>query len=563
MNRKQLIRKYLEFFGSKKHKVIANSSLIPENDPTVLFTTAGMHSLVPYLLGEPHPSGKRLCNVQKCIRTGDIEEVVGDSTHHTFFEMLGNWSLGDYWKKEAIEYSFEFLTKILKIPKEKISITCFKGNKDAQKDKESEEIWKGLGITKIKFLEKKDNWWGPAGKTGPCGPDTEIFVNDIEIWNNVFLQYEKDAKENYNLTKQKNIDTGMGVERTVAMLQGYDDNYLTDCFKPIIEKIEKISGKKYSEYKKEMRIIADHLKAAVFIIAEGITPGNSEQSYVLRRLIRRAIFYGKQIGLENFAPQIAEQVFKIYDDYQGLKSNKKIILQEIEKEEIRFGLTLENGLNKFKKCVKENRNLCGKEAFLLYQSFGFPIEMIIEECKKNNIKFNLKNFEIEQKKHQELSRTATAGKFKSGLADNSEATTKLHTAAHLLLASLRQVLKNENIMQKGSNITAERLRLDFSFPRKLSEKEIQDVEDLVNAQVQKSCEVIREEMSLEQAKNKGALGAFEKKYGEKVSVYSVGNFSKEICAGPHVKNTCELGHFKIIKEESSSSGVRRIRAVLE
>jgi len=562
MNRKQLIRKYLEFFESKKHKVIANSSLIPENDPTVLFTTAGMHPLVPYLLGEPHPLGKRLCNAQRCIRTGDIEEV-GDSTHHTFFEMLGNWSLGDYWKKEAIEYSFEFLTKILKIPKEKIAVTCFKGDKDASKDKESAETWKEIGIDKIKFLGKKDNWWGPAGNTGPCGPDTEIFINNIEIWNNVFMQYEKDSKGNYNLTKQKNIDTGMGVERTVAMLQGYDDNYLTDCFKPIIEKIEKISGKKYSEYKKEMRIIADHLKAAVFIIAEGITPGNSEQSYVLRRLIRRAIFYGKQIGLENFAPQIAEQVFKIYDDYQGLKSNKKIILQEIEKEEIRFGLTLENGLNKFKKCVKENRNLCGKEAFLLYQSFGFPIEMIIEECKKNNIKFNLKNFEIEQKKHQELSRTATAGKFKSGLADNSEATTKLHTAAHLLLASLRQVLKNENIMQKGSNITAERLRLDFSFPRKLSEKEIQDVEDLVNAQVQKSCEVIREEMSLEQAKNKGALGAFEKKYGEKVSVYSVGNFSKEICAGPHVKNTCELGHFKIIKEESSSSGVRRIRAVLE
>jgi len=562
MNRKQLIRKYLEFFESKKHKVIANSSLIPENDPTVLFTTAGMHPLVPYLLGEPHPLGKRLCNAQRCIRTGDIEEV-GDSTHHTFFEMLGNWSLGDYWKKEAIEYSFEFLTKILKIPKEKIAVTCFKGDKDASKDKESAETWKEIGIDKIKFLGKKDNWWGPAGNTGPCGPDTEIFINNIEIWNNVFMQYEKDSKGNYNLTKQKNIDTGMGVERTVAMLQGYDDNYLTDCFKPIIEKIEKISGKKYSEYKKEMRIIADHLKAAVFIIAEGITPGNSEQSYVLRRLIRRAIFYGKQIGLENFAPQIAEQVFKIYDDYQGLKSNKKIILQEIEKEEIRFGLTLENGLNKFKKCVKENRNLCGKEAFLLYQSFGFPIEMIIEECKKNNIKFNLKNFEIEQKKHQELSRTATAGKFKSGLADNSEATTKLHTAAHLLLASLRQVLKNENIMQKGSNITAERLRLDFSFPRKLSEKEIQDVEDLVNAQVQKSCEVIREEMSLEQAKNKGALGAFEKKYREKVSVYSVGNFSKEICAGPHVKNTCELGHFKITKEESSSSGVRRIRGVLE
>ncbi|MBU1129297.1 MAG: alanine--tRNA ligase [Nanoarchaeota archaeon] len=562
MNRKQLIKKYLEFFESKKHKVIANSSLIPENDPTVLFTTAGMHPLVPYLLGEPHPLGKRLCNVQRCIRTQDID-AIGDNYHHTFFEMLGNWSLGDYWKKESINWSLDFLTKVLKIQKEKISVTCFKGDNKIPKDSEAEKIWKDLGITKIKFLEKKDNWWGPAGNTGPCGPDTEIFVNDVEIWNNVFMQYEKDSKGKYNLAKQKNIDTGMGVERTVTMLQGYDDNYLTDCFKSLIEKIEKISGKKYEQNQKEMRIIADHLKAAVFIIAEGITPGNSEQSYVLRRLIRRAVFYGEKLGLQNFTKEISEQVFKIYDDYPELKSNKKIILQEIEKEEVRFGLTLENGLNKFKKCVKENKSLCGKEAFLLYQSFGFPVEMIIEECKKNNIKFNLKNFEIEQKKHQELSRTATAGKFKSGLADNSEATTKLHTAAHLLLASLRQILKNENIMQKGSNITAERLRLDFSFPRKLSEKEIQDIEDLVNAQVQKSCEVAREEMSPEQAKNKGALGAFEKKYGKKVSVYSVGNFSKEICAGPHVKNTCELGHFKIIKEESSSSGVRRIRAVLE
>ena len=580
MNRKQLIKKYLEFFQSKNHKEIQNSSLIPENDPTVLFTTAGMHPLVPFLLGQPHPLGKRLVNVQKCIRTGDIEEV-GDTTHHTFFEQLGNWSLGDYWKKESIEMTFEFLTQILKIPLEKLAASVFEGDKNSQKDMESYQALISIGLPKekIAILNKEENWWGPAGKTGPCGPDSEIFYwkssepvpkkfdpNDkrwTELGNNVFLEYNQNEKKKFEYLKQKNVDFGGGVERFLLVLENTEDAYMTSSFKPLIEKIEKISGKKYSEYKKEMRIIADHLKAAVFIVGEGITPGNSEQSYVLRRLIRRAIFYGKKICLENFAPQIAEEVFKIYDDYSKLKTNKKVILQEIEKEEFRFGLTLEKGLNKFKKCVKENKNLCGKEAFLLYQSFGFPIEMIIEECEKNNIKFNKKNFEIEQKKHQELSRTATVGKFKSGLADNSESTTKLHTAAHLLLASLRTILKNNEIMQKGSNITAERLRLDFSFSRKLSEKEIQDIEDLVNAQIQKSCEVIREEMSPEKAKSKGALGAFEKKYGEQVSVYSIGNFSKEICAGPHVKNTYELGHFKIIKEESSSSGVRRIRAVLE
>ena len=417
INRKELIEKYLEFFKSKNHKEIQNSSLIPENDPTVLFTTAGMHPLVPYLLGQPHPLGKRLCNVQRCIRTGDIEEV-GDATHHTFFEMLGNWSLGSYFKKEAIEYSFEFLTKILKIPKEKISVTCFEGNKDAPKDEESAKIWKSIGIKKIKFLPKENNWWGPAGKTGPCGPDTEMFVNDVEIWNDVFMQYNKKEDGKYLPLSQKNVDTGMGVERTIAILNNLDDNYLTDCFLPIIEKIEEISEKKYGKDKtvtKAMRIIADHIKAAVFIIADGITPSNTEQGYVLRRLIRRAVRYGTELKIKNFTDKIAEPVFEIYEqDYAKLKENKKLILEELKKEEKKFQQTLEKGINKFKK-FSLNKKLSGKEAFLLYQSYGFPVEMIEEECKKNKINFNKKDFEKEQKKHQELSRTATQGKFKSGL----------------------------------------------------------------------------------------------------------------------------------------------------
>jgi alanyl-tRNA synthetase len=565
ITRKELIKKYIDFFKSKNHKEIPNSSLIPENDPTVLFTTAGMHPLVPYLLGQPHPLGKRLCNVQRCIRTGDIEEV-GDETHHTFFEMLGNWSLGDYWKKEAIKYSLEFLTKVLKIPKEKISVTCFKGDKNIPKDKESENVWKSLGIKKIKFLGKKENWWGPAGNTGPCGPDTEVFVNNVEIWNaGVFMQYNKTSKGKFELLKQKNIDTGMGVERTIAILNGLNDNYLTECFKPIIEKIEELSGKKYNKNKdetKSMRIIADHIKASVFIIADGIVPSNMEQGYVLRRLIRRAIRYGQQLGIRNFTRIVAEGVFEIYNDYSELTKNKKIILDELKKEEEKFSLTLEKGMNQFRK-FSSDKKLSGKETFLLYQSYGFPLEIIEEECKKNKIEFKRKDFEKEFQKHQKLSRTATAGKFKSGLADQSEKTTKLHTATHLLLAALRIILDDENIMQKGSNITAERLRLDFNFPRKLTKEEIKKVEDLVNAQIQKSCEIIRQEMSPAEAKKKGAVGVFDKKYGKKVSVYTIEDFSKEICAGPHVKNTCEIGHFKITKEESSSAGVRRIKAVVE
>jgi alanyl-tRNA synthetase len=691
ITRKELIKKYIEFFKSKDHKEIPNSSLIPENDPTVLFTTAGMHPLVPFLLGQKHPLGKRLVNVQKCIRTGDIEEV-GDEVHHTFFEMLGQWSLGDYWKKEAIEFAYDFLTKEIKVSKEKISVTCFKGDKDAPKDTESEEIWQSLGIKKIKFLPKEDNWWGPAGKTGPCGPDTEVFVNNVEIWNcGVFMEYIKDKRlilvdgmdcvydedfkineellkiinnfnthtiltvngfreKGYNLiksqstgydtnwkafsleeekikkenpeyfntllkrfnlvpeeviyfdhdknsiktaeklgilskhytdinsikkfiednlwvfipAKQKNIDTGMGVERTIALLNNLNDNYLTECFKPLINKIESISGKKYESNKKEFRIIADHMKAAVFILSDGITPSNTEQGYVLRRLIRRSIRYGQSLGIkENFTSKLVDSVIKIYPEYTELNENKNNIVTELDREENKFRQTLERGINIFERITQGKNGISCKDSFLLYQSYGFPVEMIEEECKARKIKFSRAEFEGECKIHQELSRTAAAGKFKSGLADNSEETTRLHTTAHLLLAAIRKILKDPSIHQKGSNITAERLRFDFNFPRKLTDEEIREIEDEVNSNIKKGCQVIREEMPLEEAKKKGISGVFEHKYGEIVSIYTIGECSKEICAGPHVKNTCDLGKFKIVKEESSSSGVRRIKGILE
>jgi len=576
ISRKELIGKYLDFFKSKGHKEIPSASLIPENDPTVLFTTAGMHPLVPYLLGQKHPLGKRICNVQKCIRTGDIEEV-GDEVHHTFFEMMGNWSLGDYFKKEAIEYTFEFHKKILKIPIENYAVTVFAGNKNIKKDEESFKVWERLGIPRERIALLDDNFWGPAGKTGPCGPDTEMFYwtgkektpkkfnpkdkNWVEIGNDVLMEFNKTGEGKFIPLIQKNIDFGGGVERNLAVLNGLDDNYLTDCFLPIIESIEEMSEKKYNKNKKAMRIIADHIKAAAFIIADGILPSNTEQGYIVRRLIRRAIKYGNEIEMKNFVAEVAKAVLEIYDDYAELKENKRIILEELEKEEKKFQLTLEKGISQFNKFAS-NKKISGTEAFLLYQSFGFPLELIEEECKKSKIKFDKKEFEVELAKHQELSRTATQGKFKSGLADQSEKTTRLHTATHLLLSSLRIVLDDENIMQKGSNITSERLRLDFNFSRKLTSEEIKKVEDLVNAQIQKSCEVRREEMSPAEAKKKGAIGVFEKKYGEKVSVYTVEDFSKEICAGPHVKNTCEIGHFSITKEEGSSAGIRRIKAMI-
>ena len=584
MNRKQLIKKYIEFFKSKDHKEIQNSSTVPENDPTVLFTTAGMHPLVPFLLGEKHPQGKRLVNVQRCIRTGDIDEV-GNTTHHTLFEMLGNWSLGDYFKKEAIEYSFEFLTKDLGIPLERFAVSVFKGDKDAPKDEEAAEIWKSLGISKdrIAFLSKEDNWWGPAGETGPCGPDTEMFywkLNDkpapkvfdpedknwVEIWNDVLMQYNKGKDGKYDEAKQKNIDTGMGVERIITILNGLEDNYQASMWQPLIKKIESISKKDYKGNEKEMRIIADHVKAATFIIADGIVPGNAEQGYVLRRLIRRAIRNLRKIEVPilemDATVEIAKEVIKIYDDYDILKNNKDKILHELKSEEDKFQKTLDKGLKEFEKMCKDNK-IDAKESFLLYQSYGFPIEVIKELADEKGIKVDEKGFQKELDKHQELSRTSSAGKFKSGLADNSEATQKLHTACHMLNQALREVLKDKNIFQKGSNITPERLRFDFNFDRKLTDEEKKAIEDLINEKIKENIPVVVEELTVDEAKKQGAQGVFDSKYGEKVKVYSIGDFSKEICAGPHIDNTSEMGTFKIKKEESSSAGVRRIKAVLE
>jgi len=591
MDRKQLIREYVGFFKSNNHSEIKNSSLIPENDPTVLFTTAGMHPLVPFLLGESHPQGKRLVNVQRCVRTGDIDKV-GDAVHHTFFEMLGNWSLGDYFKEDAIGYSFEFLTKILKMPKEKIAVSVFGGDKkfpQVPKDEEAAKIWESLGIPseRIAFLPSEDNWWGPAGITGPCGPCTEMFYwkpNNVpapkkfdpkderwvEIWNDVLMQYNKNNKGNYAEAKQKNVDTGMGVERTVAVLNGLEDNYLADMWKPIIERIEEISGRPYEENKREMRIIADHIKAAVFIIADGVVPGNAEKGYVLRRLIRRAVRNLRKIGVPilemDATAEVAKEVIKIYDDYKVLQDSKRKILEELKKEEDRFQKTLDKGLREFEKMSKDKK-IGAKESFLLYQSYGFPIEMIRELAEEKGIAVDEKGFEKELSKHQELSRTASAGKFKSGLADNSEATKKLHTACHLLNEALRIVLDKPDLHQRGSNITPERLRFDFNFDRKLTPEEIKKVEDLVNLKIKSNLPVSCSTMPVEKAKRSGAKGVFDSKYGEKVRVYSIGaigeEFSKEICAGPHVNNTSELGKFKIIKEQSSSAGVRRIKAILE
>jgi alanyl-tRNA synthetase len=587
MDRQQLTRSYIEFFKSKNHKQIPNASLIPENDPTVLFTTAGMHPLVPYLLGEKHPQGKRLVDVQKCIRTGDIDDV-GDASHHTFFEMLGNWSLGDYWKKEAIEYSYEFLTKHLKIDKEKISVTCFEGDKDAPKDSESEKAWLSAGIPKerIYFLGKKDNWWGPAGQTGPCGPDSEMFLDTgkekcskkcqpgcscgkyVEIWNDVFMEYNKTKEGKFEKLKQQNVDTGMGVERTVALLKGHSDDYMTDSFKPSIEEIEKISKKKYDqEHKKSMRIIADHIRAAVFILGEDkhVKPSNVEHGYVLRRLIRRAVRHGRLLDIkENFTHRIAEKVIANYkEDYHYLEKNKEFIITELKNEEEKFSNTLEKGLKQFERIKNKmkGKEFSAKDAFDLYQSFGLPIEVTKELAKEAGLEIG-EGFEEEFKKHQELSRTGSEKKFKSGLADASEDTVKLHTATHMLNQALRNVFKKD-IHQLGSNITPERLRFDFNFDRKLTDEELKKVEDDVNKKIKEGLKIEKIETTLDEAKKMGAQAMFTDKYGEKISVYKIGGYSIEVCTGPHVQNTKELGHFKIVKEEAVSAGVRRIKAILE
>lgn len=587
--RQNLIKAYIEFFKKHGHREIPSSSLIPENDPTVLFTTAGMHPLVPFLLGQKHPLGKRLVNVQKCIRTGDIEEV-GDSCHHTFFEMLGNWSLGDYWKKEAISLTYEFHTKVLKIPKENYAVSVFSGDKDAPKDEESASIWLSLGIPKERIisLPKKDNWWGPAGETGPCGPCTEMFYwknpqkpapkvfnpddeNWVEIGNDVLMQYVKDKSGKYLLAPQKNIDFGGGVERTLAILNNLEDNYQTSILSPIIAEIESISGKKYGSNESEtkaMRIVADHLRAATFILGDerAINPSNTGQGYVLRRLIRRAIRYGKLLGIKDFfTVKVAKAILPVYPDYQELHRNHKFIMQELELEETRFTETLEKGMKELAKYGKDGI-ITGKEAFLLFQSFGFPIEMTQELANEKGLKVDSEEYNAEFQKHQDLSRTASAGTFKSGLADNSETTKKLHTATHLLNEALKAVLNNKDIKQKGSNITPERLRFDFNFPRKLTSEELKQVESLVNEKIKAALPVEREEVLLKDALSSGAQAEFGAKYPELVSIYTIGSgkwFSKEICTGPHVNNTSELGHFKILKEESVAAGIRRIKAILD
>jgi len=584
MTAKELRKKYLEFFAGKGHAIIPSAPLVPENDPTVLFTTAGMHPLVPYLMGENHPGGKRVANAQKCIRTGDIDEV-GDATHHTFFEMLGNWSFGDYFKEEALTWSYEFLTspEWLGLDKNRLTCSVFEGDEDAPFDSDAHDIWTKLGMPekRIARLPKKNNWWGPAGTTGPCGPDSEMFYwtgnpdevpesfNDdhnswVEIWNDVFMEYNKNPEGKFEKLAQKNVDTGMGLMRVLAALNGLDDNYRTELFWPIIEKIQEISGKKYDntdEIKRSMRIIADHVKASVFIIADGVTPSNTERGYILRRLIRRAIRRGHALGVKSdFTVEIARVVQEIYGDVYPEVLGENII-NVLQEEEEKFRKTLENGLREFDKI--SNSDISGIDAFNLYQTYGFPIEMTKELAQEKGFDVDEDRFKEQLIKHQDLSRTASAGMFKGGLADVKEETTALHTVAHLMLAGLRKVL-GSHIHQKGSNINGERVRFDFSHPDKLTDEQKKAVEDFVNEAIQAKVPVVMEELTLDEAKEHGAEGAFEHKYGEKVKVYTIGEYSKEICGGPHVENTGGIkGTFKIKKEESSSSGVRRIKAVVE
>jgi len=591
---KELRQKYLEFFKSKGHKVIPSASLVPENDPTALFISAGMQPLVPYLMGESHPEGKRLTSVQKCVRTGDIDEV-GDNSHVTFLEMLGNWSLGDYFKEESIEMSFEFLTskKYLGLPKEKLAVTVFKGDEEIQKDNESVDFWKSVGLSgdRIGYLGKEDNWWPEGGKNpGPQGPDTEIFYfvgegdippeksnpetdekNWMEIWNNVFMQFNKTKELKLEPLKQKNVDTGMGLERTVAVINGFKDVYEIDTIKPIIEKVEEISGKKYdSETKLSFRVIADHIRTATMIMGDsnGVSPSNVDQGYIVRRLIRRAIRHGKTLGInEVFCFKIAEVVIEqMKDAYPEVKENQDFIINQLTLEEEKFRKTLEKGIKHFNTTTSQHNNtvkkITAEEAFNLYQSYGFPIEMITELAKDKGLEVDVNGFEEEMKKHQDLSRTGAEKKFKGGMADTGDESKKLHTATHLLHTALRKVL-GDHVEQKGSNITADRLRFDFSHPEKLTDKEKEKVEGLVNAVIDQAVPIIQEEMTVEEAKAEGAIGLFGDKYGSKVKVYTIGEFSKEICGGPHMANTSELGHFKIKKEKASSAGIRRIKAVLK
>ena len=645
----QLREMFQKFMESKGHHRIQSASVIPENDPTVLFTTAGMHPLVPYLMGTPHPAGTRLTDVQKCIRTGDIDDV-GDPSHLTFFEMLGNWSLGDYFKKEAISWSWEFLTspEYLGLDKDKLAFTVFEGDEDCPRDVESHDLWRSMGVAEdhIFYLPKEHNWWGPAGITGPCGPDTEMFiiVKDpcgpdcspackcgayLEIWNDVFMQYNKQQDGSFLPLVKKNVDTGMGLERTICVLNGKKSVYETDLFERILGRIEELSGKKYQandEHSKAFRIIADHMRTSTFILGDdrGVSPSNTDQGYILRRLIRRAVRYGMQLGMpEGFTAEVAQVIIDQYKDvYPELTRNSAFVLEQLKLEETRFARTLKQGEKEFDKVYNNALNtkalldsilaagdkaafarelaqqkklrpspdmmpiidaanagdeaalvaalqarmatldtLDGRSAFKLYDTYGFPIEMTRELAAEKGLKVDEEDFAERFKKHQELSHQGADQKFKGGLADHSEETAKLHTATHLLHAALRKVLGDE-VAQKGSNITAERLRFDFSFGRKVTKEELDEVEKLVNEAIAAKAPVVCEEMTVPEAKEKGAIGLFESKYGEKVRTYKMGEYSFEICGGPHAENTGDLGSFKILKEESSSAGVRRIKAVI-
>ncbi len=611
--------KYLAFFKEKGHTIIPSASLFPENDPTVLFTTAGMHPLVPYLLGEKHPGGVRLANSQKCLRTDDIDEV-GDNRHLTFFEMLGNWSLGDYFKRESIEWAFEFLTdeSQLALDPKRIYVTVFAGDSDAPRDEESINIWQAQfevkGVVaemgeagkdepttentgaRIYVYPKDKNWWGPAGLTGPCGPDTEIFYDTgiahnsaygkichpncdcgrfVEIWNNVFMEYFKDENGSFRPLEQKNVDTGMGLERIAAVMQNVPTVFDTEIFQNLFTKIEKLSGKKYGEIPdadRSFRIITDHIRAATFVIGDqkGIGPSNVGQGYIVRRLIRRAIREARRIGItEPFAKGLAEAVVGEFGmHYKELEDNLARVISEMEGEEVKFAKTLEKGMKELEK-ILHGRALTGKDAFILFSTYGFPLELTEEILREHGKRVDHDEFEKEFKKHQELSRTASAGAFKGGLADDSAETTRLHTATHLLHRALKNVL-GDHIEQKGSNITPERLRFDFSHPEKMTPEQIAEVERQVNEAIEKNLPVSVRELTTEEAKEAGAIGYFDDKYaqlGGKIKVYFVGDeeqgyFSKEICGGPHVERIGELGGFKITKEQSASAGIRRIKATV-
>jgi len=587
MNTDKLRETYQQFFEKRSHKRIRSAPLLPENDPTVLFTTAGMHPLVPFLLGEPHPLGKRLVDVQKCVRTNDIDEV-GDVSHLTFFEMLGNWSLGDYFKRESLAWSYEFLTQELSIDPGRLAVTVFAGDSDAPRDDESAAIWRSLGIPseRVLFYPKEDNWWGPAGATGPCGPDSEMFYDTgrpdhagcrpgcacgkwFEIWNNVFMEYNKTADGRFVKLKQHNVDTGMGVERTLAVLNGFEDVFQIDTLFPLIEHVERLAGRRYAEDPRPFRVIADHVRATAFAIADGARPSNVEAGYVVRRLIRRAVRHGHSLSIKrNFCAELAGTVITLFDQvYPELAQNRGHIADEIDREEDRFKRTLERGLREYRKVADRTRRvgadaIAAADAFDLFETFGFPLPLTIELAREEGLAVDSAGFEARYREHQEISRRGMEQKFKGGLADHALETTRLHTATHLLHQALRQVL-GPSVRQMGSNITTDRLRFDFAYPNKLSPEQIRHVEDLVNQQIRNDLPVSTELMSLDGALRSGALAFFGEKYGDPVKVYSIGTFSREVCGGPHVTRTGELGRFRITQQESVGREVRRVRATLE